>query len=128
MLITVEDRQRSKEFHQVRELRRLEKIHSLLMLFEENIPKSVTGLPHDIWIDDAGRERQVQHNKPRLKVNVNGDFIPVSIEAEPRILVDKKIPKFNKVSKWIQNYGDVLKHHWDGEINSNDFMDYLSGK
>lgn len=128
MLITVEDRQRSKEFRYMCELRRLERIRKLLLLFEENIPKSVTGLPHDIWIDDAGGERQVQHNKPRIKVRVNGDFIPVSIEAEPRILVDKKIPKFNKVSKWIQDYKDVLKSHWDGEINSNDFMDSLSGK
>ena len=78
------------------------------VLTEANLFKFKTGLPYDLWIDNSGAERQVQHNKPRLKVNVNGERIPVSIEVEPKILVDKKIPKFGKISSWIKNKRPVL--------------------
>ena len=95
------------------------------VLTEANLFKFKTGLPYDLWIDNSGAERQVQHNKPRLKVNVKGDLIPVSIEVEPKILVDKKIPKFGKISSSIKNKRPVLIQHWNREINDNEAVDLL---
>ena len=40
-------------------------------LLEVNIPNVLTGLPHDIWIDSSGSDRNVPHSKPRLKVKVD---------------------------------------------------------
>ena len=129
MLITVADRQRSKEFRHMCELRRLQMRRNLFLLFEENVPKSITGLPYDIWLDKAGSERRVQHNEPRLKVKVdNNNLIPVSIAAEPKILAGRKISKFNKVSKWIQKHDDILMRYWNREINHSDFVDLISRK
>ena len=96
------------------------------ILSEVNVLKSRTGLQYDLWIDDSGTERQVQHNKPRLKVKVDGDRIPVSIEDEPEILVNKKIPKFNKVSSWIKNHNNDLMRYWNREINDKEFIRSLS--
>ena len=98
------------------------------VLTEANLFKFKTGLPYDLWIDNSGAERQVQHNKPRLKVNVNGERIPVSIEVEPKILVDKKIPKFGKISSWIKNKRPVLMQHWNREINDNEAIKSLYKK
>ena len=96
MIIRISDRWENRMFRRMCELRRRARIRSLFMLWEENLHKSRTGLPYDLWVDKAGNERQVQHNKPRLKIKVNGELIPVSIEAEPRILIDKKIPNRQK--------------------------------
>ena len=87
------------------------------VLRESNLFKFKTGLPYDLWIDDSGAERQVQHNEPRLKVKVNNDLIPVSIKDTPMILADKKIPKFGKVSSWIKNKRSVLMQYWNKEID-----------
>ena len=35
-----------------------------------NIKKSRTGLPYDIWVDSVGSSRNIQHNSPRLKIDV----------------------------------------------------------
>ena len=129
MLITEADKQKSQKFRQMCELRRLEMRRDLFLLFEENVPKSITGLPYDIWLDKAGSERRVQHNEPRLKVKVdNNNFVSVSIAAEPKILAGRKISKFNKVSKWIQKHDDILMRYWNREINHSDFVDLISRK
>ena len=95
------------------------------VLSEANLFKFKTGLPYDLWIDSGGVGRQVQHNKPRLKVNVNGDRIPVSIEDEPKILVNKKIPKFNRVASWIKIKRPVLLQYWDLKISEEDAIKLL---
>ena len=116
---------RTKTFHDLWDLW----ISSVLT--EANLFKFKTGLPYDLWIDNSGAERQVQHNKPRLKVNVNGNLIPVSIEKNPKILVDKKkIPKFNqakfnKVVSWIKVKRPVLMQHWNKEISDNKAVNLL---
>lgn len=91
------------------------------------LPKSYTGLPYDVWIDSKGKDRVLQHNKPRLKVKVNGNRIPVSIEDPPEILVKStsSIPGFNEISKWIIGKKDVLLKHWKGEINDREAIDLL---
>ena len=82
-----------------------------------NVLKGDTGLPYDIWLDSEGYLRQLQHNKPRLKVRVDGDWIPVSIDKfQPEILVDSRIPKFRKIADWIRAKYPILMLHWNGDI------------
>lgn len=54
------------------------------------------------------KNRKVIHNEPRLKVNVDGDRIPVSISKNPQILVNKNTPKFSKIKKYIIKYLNVF--------------------
>lgn len=91
-----------------------------------NVSKLDTKLPYDIWIDSVGKDRKNKHHSPRLKVDVNGDRIPVSIEDTPRILCSKKIPQFGKVSSWIRKYKDVLLQHWNKEITDKEALNKLA--
>lgn len=83
-----------------------------------NLLKDKTGLPYDIWIDEQGDDRNIPHHIPRLKVDTKEGRIPVSIEKEPKILVDKDIPKFRIVKKWIMKNYDILIKRWNREITN----------
>ena len=54
-----------------------------------NLSSDRTGLPYDIWLDSSGNGRNTSHNLPRLKIDIEGDKIPVSISKEPKILVKR---------------------------------------
>ena len=126
MLITWEDRKRSKTLMQMWKLRRLEMMRNLFLLFEENIPKSITGLPYDIWLDKAGSERRVQHHVPRLKVRVDKDnLIPVSIESDPKVYAGRKIDKFKEISNFIKSNKNILMRYWNREIEHDDLIDFF---
>lgn len=88
-----------------------------------NLSKEDTNLPYDIWMDSSGIDRAVKHNLPRLKVDIEGNKIPVSISNEPEVLVKNKskddIPKFRLLVKFIRNNLEVLLRHWRKEINDN---------
>lgn len=91
-----------------------------------NVSKEDTGLPYDLWIDSEGKDRKTQHSMPRLKVDVNGDRIPVSIEQNPKILADKEIPKFARVKKYIQKYYNVFIKHWNKELTDKQALNLLN--
>ena len=47
-----------------------------------------SGLPYALWFDEPGAFRDNKHNLSRVKIKMpNGDFIPVSVEHNPRILL-----------------------------------------
>ena len=95
-------------------------------LFEmANVSKKDTKLPYDIWIDSEGKNRNTNQNYPRLKVDCNGDRIPVSISENPEILVKKRIPEFSKVRTWIGKYLAVLLQHWNKEITDKEALNQL---
>ena len=95
-------------------------------LFEmANVSKKDTKLPYDIWIDSEGKNRNTKQNYPRLKVDYNGDRIPVSISKDPEILVKKKIPEFPKIKAWIKKYSVVLLQHWNKEITDKEALNQL---
>ena len=64
-----------------------------------NIPKKYTNLPVNLWLDEQGASRHMQHNIPRLKFQNNtgnrceGTGIPISISENPEVLaeVEKKV-------------------------------------
>lgn len=90
-----------------------------------NVSKKDTKLPYDIWIDSEGKNRHTEPNYPQLKVDCNGDKIPVSISENPEILVRKRIPEFQKVRFWIKKYLSVLLQHWNKEITDREALNQL---
>lgn len=94
-----------------------------------NVSKSDTKLKYDLWIDSDGINRNVPHNLPRLKVDVDGDRIPVSISDDPKVLVSgKKIPNEAEVLEYIRKYKDILLKHWNKEITDRQALNALGEK
>lgn len=90
-----------------------------------NVSKKDTGLPYNIWIDSRGSLRKNKHYTPRIKVEVNDEMIPVSISESPEILVDKKIPKFRTVKRYIIKYYPVFMKHWNKEYTDKQALNLL---
>lgn len=92
-------------------------------LFEmANVSPDKTGLDVMIWISyKTGKEK----HKPRIKVKINNEFIPISIDDDPEILLSKsKVGKLKIDSKllssikyWITMNKNTLLNYWnsDGE-------------
>ena len=98
-----------------------------MVLYEmANVSKQDTGLPYDIWIDSLGKDRKIEHNPPRIKVDVEGDLVPVSLEEEPRILVDKKIRKFSLIRKYIKKYLNIFFFFFNKEISDREALKLLN--
>ena len=100
------------------------------LLFEMvNIRSRRTGLPYDLWLDSSGLNRSTQHNMPRLKVNVDGNLIPVEISDNPKIPasvnISKKIPNKELVLRYVEAYKDILLAHFNNEIDDKDALDLL---
>ena len=93
------------------------------------ISSSDSKLKYDIWLDDAGSERNVKHNIPRVKLMVDGKMIPISISKEPKILVNvshyKKIKDIKTIFDFITKFEDVLLMHWNREINDRQILNII---
>lgn len=90
-----------------------------------NLQPRDTNVPVKIWVDEVGINRKEKHNIPRIKIVWGGKLIPVSIDKEPRILIDSididsKI--FNVVSEWILLNLDSLLKHWNQEYTTNELF------
>lgn len=93
-----------------------------------NILKNVTGLSHNIWLDSSGNSRITKHHEPRLKVEVDNELIPVTIDKNnPTIKsnTNKKITKFSEIAKWIGKNYVTLMRHWNREIDDEQAIDEL---
>jgi putative endonuclease len=91
------------------------------------ISKEETGLPYDIWIDSMGIDRKGKHNQPRLKIKVNNNLIPISIEDNPRVLVGnaKKIKELDKIFKFIKENLEILQKHWQKELDDRETLNLI---
>lgn len=91
------------------------------------IDKQLSGLPYDIWLDPAGDKRNVRHNSPRLKVNVDGILIPYTIGENPKQAVSdkRKVNHENKIIKWIQQNKDILLKQWKCEISDKEALNLI---
>ena len=87
---------------------------------------SSTELKYDILVDYFGSTKKIS---PRLLIDFNGHcsgLIPISIdEFNPKILVDRKVPGFDKVSKWVKKNFSLLIRHWNQEIYDEDLLSLL---
>ena len=89
------------------------------------VDKDEFDLPYDIWLDPAGNSRNVKHSLPRLKVVVNGQRIPFSIEDNPRRLVRNKIKDEKQICDWIKRNKDNLLRQWNREISDSQILKLL---
>ena len=92
-----------------------------------------SGLPYNIWFDEAQHFRKGKHNTPRVKVQVNDNLIPVSISTKPKILLkgsslseaEKEFHGKNEIFEFIsKNYGLIISH-WNGEITTKTLLNSL---
>lgn len=101
------------------------------LLFEmANVSTKDTKLSYELWIDSAGSDRNAQHNLPRIKVNVDGDLIPVSISDNPKVLVPGKenFKGKSEIFKYIKKYLDVFIKHWNRELTDKEALNLLGEK
>ena len=103
------------------------------LLFEMcNLQAVDTGLPYDIWLDSKGVERTNTHHKPRVKILVDGQLIPIEISDNPDIPESVKkngimnIPHLNKIKKYIKAYKRILLAHYFKELSDKQALNLLS--
>ncbi len=96
------------------------------------VSKEDSELPYDIWLDKAGHQRNVPHNKPRIKVRVNNDLIPVLISDNPDVPENVKknnsnwnFKGLNNVKKFILKYKDVLIQYWENQLTDKQVLNAL---
>ena len=100
------------------------------------IHKNRTGLLCNICIQlQTDDKKKYKHNVPRSRFQNNTsntvtserDLIPVSIEDEPRVLIDKKYDTklFRYVKEWIILNKDILLQYWNQGIDDYDFIQQM---
>ncbi len=86
-------------------------------LFTEGaLCKELTGLKYIIWVDNFGKDRNVGHNKPRLKVEYKGKHYPLYFKDEvefanpgtPKELL-KELPN---IQKFVYDNRNILLAQW----------------
>lgn len=99
-----------------------------------NLIKRKTGLPVNIWVDDIGVERNVEHNEPRIKVQNNTadrrqeDTFELTISNNPYVIsgICKLSSKnLNKVKDYVIKYYEPLMDYWNQKIDIEDLKDIL---
>ena len=108
-------------------IRELDQLNENLLWEMTTITPQRSGIPYKIWLDPMGITRGNEHTfSPRLKMEVDGNFIPVEISDDPQIpssvkKTDVKEPRdFDKVQDYIRAYEDVMLAHFYGKIDDRD--------
>lgn len=101
-----------------------------------NLVKRKTGLPVNIWVDDVGIDRDVEHNLPRIKVQNDtadrrqSDGFELSIENDPKILSSTcklSSKDFQAVRSFVIKYKQALIDHWNQDIDIEDLKEIIEG-
>ena len=117
----------------------LDKIYSLqeaineeLLLEMANVRACDTGLPYDLWIDSCGVNRTNKHNVPRIKVNVDGNLIPIEISDNPDVPESVKKTGNNVefkykavVLEYVKAYKNILLAHYNQLISDKQALNLL---
>lgn len=103
------------------------------LIFEmSNVESEYTGLKNTIWASTKipGSTQQSHHNTPRIKVEIDHELVPFSIDKEnPRILTKKRInipsKEMNSIKEFIiKNYQILIDYH-NGKIGTGKFIEKL---
>ena len=94
-------------------------------LYEQaNLKPKTTGQKFDFWVDEAGCDRNVQHNEPRFKPKANGVQLDVILHNDDTIEIvngAREIRDF-KYSKeavdFVDRFKIPLRMHWNHEIET----------
>ena len=108
-------------------IRELDQLNENLLWEMATVIPRKSGLPYKIWLDPMGITRGNEHTfSPRLKMEVDGNFIPVEISDDPQIpnsvkKTGAKEPKdFDRVQDYIRAYKDIMLAHFYGKIDDDD--------
>jgi hypothetical protein len=94
-----------------------------------NLYKMDTNLPVNLWLDEMGQDRIVEHNIARMKFQGDSsdklnyqNLIPISISNNPEILL-KNPPAIsskliNSVKNFIIHNRDILEQHFNHKITT----------
>ena len=85
--------------------------------------KEETGLPYDVVLHSDGKDNPML-DVPKIDVLVNGNRIPVSISAEPEILLDD----VDAIFEWIKRHRDALAAHWNNTITDREVLNDISDR
>ena len=106
-----------------------EKFEGLLPMYEmANLLKNESGLPYDIWLDSAGKDRKVPHNIPRIKIKIGEEMIPVILYSMDDIRAKKEFRRSGEVIQWVKNNYDIIMRHWNKEISDRQALNMLAKK
>ena len=116
-------------------IQEIDRMNEDLLWEMAKIQPKTSGVPYKIWLDPMGVTRGNEHTfSPRLKVEVDGNFIPVEISGNPKIpdstrrFMDKEPRNFNLVYEYIKAYKDIFLAHYFGEIDDKDVLSYIGTK
>lgn len=105
----------------------LDQLNEDLLWEMATITPQRSGIPYKIWLDPMGVTRGNEHTfSPRLKIEVDGKFIPVEISDNPQIPNSvkktgvKEPKKFDEVQDYIRAYEDIMLAHFYGKIDDRD--------
>ena len=93
-----------------------------------NFHKEESGLKHNIWLDEMGKDRKNTHHLMRIKVEDPKDktnLVPVEISKSPKILAGaftNKNEDISDVYEFIKRAYDDLVAHWNKQMTSLQFM------
>lgn len=90
-----------------------------------NLRNKTTGESFDLWIDEAGSDRNTSHNEARFKPKANGIQLDIILHNDGTTeIVDTdpgKIAKFKYAKEaiaFIERFQKPLLMHWNGEIET----------
>lgn len=91
-----------------------------------NLPPRRTGLPMTVW---AGAQAGARHDVRIKACMIPGDgmrvdqLATVAVRPEPRLLHGAlSTADFGLVAAWIRLNQDAIIGHWDGELDTTDFL------
>jgi len=91
-----------------------------------NLKQNTTGQPFELWLDEFGKDRKVQHNEPRFKVKANGIELDCILHSDDTIEIvnnTRDIQKFKyakEAENFIYTYRNLLRMHWNHDADTGD--------
>jgi hypothetical protein len=112
-----------------------------------NLRKRKTGLPVNIWVDDAGAEREVGHDNLRIKFQTTkahavdeAKLLPMRIMSNPPQVPENLLKKYRgtkdfelsqseyqMIVDWVTDNRDALISLYHDEIELEDFVRVING-
>lgn len=90
-----------------------------------NLRFKTTGESFDLWVDEAGSERNTKHSAPRFKPKANGIQLDIVLRSDGTAEIvnsdARDIQKFGyskEALAFIERFSAPLLMHWNGEIET----------
>lgn len=118
------------ESREEKQKRILEALNNISIVEMAILDKNKTGLPYDVWIDPAGKERRPGHNGRRIKIKIDGVWVPYDID-ELRVPLsvgkykNKRFKKQKDIEDWVKLYRDEIAKYWENKYTEDEIKTIL---